>query len=51
MNKIILRKVSGGGGKENKRLSLRRVKVGERVLFKDKLIIRDIFNEMMNGVY
>ncbi|KAL6800118.1 DNA replication factor Dna2 domain-containing protein [Trichoderma sp. SZMC 28012] len=37
--------------KENKRPSPRRARMGEGVLLKDKLITRDILNEMTNGAY
>ncbi|PTB54017.1 hypothetical protein M431DRAFT_86646 [Trichoderma harzianum CBS 226.95] len=37
--------------KENKRPSPRRARMGEGMLLKDKLITRDILNEMTNGAY
>ncbi|KND88175.1 DNA replication ATP-dependent helicase/nuclease DNA2 [Tolypocladium ophioglossoides CBS 100239] len=38
-------------GKENRRPTPKKARVGERVLLKDKLITRDILNEMTNGAY
>ncbi|KAJ6785642.1 hypothetical protein PWT90_04790 [Aphanocladium album] len=38
-------------GKENKRPSPKKARIGERALLKDKLITRDILNEMTNGAY
>lgn len=38
-------------GKENRRPSPRKARIGERALLKDKLITRDILNEMTNGAY
>ena len=38
-------------GKENRRPSPKRARVGERALLKGKLITRDILNEMTNGAY
>ncbi|KAM3450232.1 hypothetical protein MY3296_006235 [Beauveria thailandica] len=38
-------------GKENRRPSPRKARIGERALLKNKLITRDILNEMTNGAY
>lgn len=38
-------------GKENKRPSRRRARIGERALLKGMLITRDILNEMTDGAY
>ncbi|KYK55055.1 DNA replication factor Dna2 [Drechmeria coniospora] len=38
-------------GKENRRPSPKRARVGERVLLKDKIITRDILNAMTNGAF
>lgn len=43
--------VSSQQGKENRRPTPKKARVGERVLLKDKLITRDILNEMTNGAY
>ncbi|KAG6238576.1 hypothetical protein E4U25_001622 [Claviceps purpurea] len=43
--------VSGVGGKENRRPSPRKARIGERALLKGKLVTRDILNEMTNGAY
>ncbi|POR34455.1 DNA replication ATP-dependent helicase/nuclease DNA2 [Tolypocladium paradoxum] len=41
----------GQQGKENRRPTPKKARVGERVLLKDRLITRDILNEMTNGAY
>ena len=51
ITKTTPRKAVGYENKENKRPSPRRAKIGERVLLKEKLITRDILNEMTNGAY
>ncbi|KFA53128.1 hypothetical protein S40293_03132 [Stachybotrys chartarum IBT 40293] len=38
-------------GKENRRPSPKKARIGERALLKGKLITRDILNEMTNGAY
>ncbi|EGX93313.1 DNA replication helicase Dna2, putative [Cordyceps militaris CM01] len=43
--------LSAAPGKENRRPSPRKARIGERALLKDKLITRDILNEMTNGAY
>jgi DNA replication ATP-dependent helicase Dna2 len=40
-----------GLGKENRRASPKKARIGERALMKGKLITRDILNEMTNGMY
>lgn len=42
---------SNVAGKENRRPSPKRARIGERALLKGKLITRDILNEMTNGAY
>jgi DNA replication ATP-dependent helicase Dna2 len=38
-------------GKENRRPSPKKARMGDRVLLKDKVILRDILNDMTNGAY
>ncbi|KAG8423602.1 DNA replication endonuclease-helicase Dna2, variant 2 [Metarhizium acridum] len=38
-------------GKENRRPSPKKARIGERALLKGKLVTRDILNEMTNGAY
>lgn len=51
MKKTTPRKSTSGEGKENRRPSPKKAKIGERVLLKGKLITRDILNEMTNGAF
>ncbi|OLN85079.1 DNA replication ATP-dependent helicase/nuclease dna2 [Colletotrichum chlorophyti] len=44
-------KLGTGVDKENRRPEPRRAKIGERVIMKDKVILRDILNDMTNGAY
>ncbi|KAG5925955.1 hypothetical protein E4U42_003784 [Claviceps africana] len=41
----------GAAGKENRRPSPKKARIGEKALLKGKLITRDILNEMTNGAY
>ncbi|XWW98796.1 hypothetical protein V2A60_006799 [Cordyceps javanica] len=43
--------VTAAPGKENQRPSPKKARIGGRALLKDKLITRDILNEMTNGAY
>lgn len=45
------KKLGGAEGKENRRPSPRKARIGERALLKGRPITRDILNEMTNGVY
>jgi DNA replication ATP-dependent helicase Dna2 len=51
MKKTTPRKSNSGDGKENRRPTPKKAKIGERVLLKGKLITRDILNEMTNGAF
>ncbi|KAK2603533.1 DNA replication endonuclease-helicase Dna2 [Conoideocrella luteorostrata] len=42
---------STAAGKENRRPSPKKARIGERALLKGKLVTRDILNEMTNGAY
>ncbi|KAJ0168260.1 DNA replication ATP-dependent helicase/nuclease DNA2 [Colletotrichum tanaceti] len=40
-----------GVDKENRRPEPKRARIGEKILLKDKVILRDILNDMTNGAY
>ncbi|KZL84995.1 dna replication atp-dependent helicase dna2 [Colletotrichum incanum] len=44
-------KLALGVDKENRRPQPKRARLGEKVLMKDKVILRDILNDMTNGAY
>ncbi|GKT65963.1 DNA replication ATP-dependent helicase DNA2 [Colletotrichum tofieldiae] len=44
-------KLALGVDKENRRPQPKRARIGEKVLLKDKVILRDILNDMTNGAY
>ncbi|EFQ33547.1 DNA replication factor Dna2 [Colletotrichum graminicola] len=44
-------KLALGVDKENRRPQPKRARIGEKVLMKDKVILRDILNDMTNGAY
>ncbi|TDZ51665.1 DNA replication ATP-dependent helicase/nuclease DNA2 [Colletotrichum trifolii] len=44
-------KFTMGDDKENRRPEPKRAKIGEKVLMKDKVMLRDILNDMTNGGY
>lgn len=43
--------ISGVGGKENRPPGPKRARMGERALLKGKPVLRDIMNDMMDGIY
>jgi DNA replication ATP-dependent helicase Dna2 len=49
--KKTLKGMNNSPGKENRRPSPKKARIGERALLKGKLITRDILNEMTNGMY
>lgn len=51
MTNGVKKPIAAAPGKENRRPSPRKARIGERALLKDKLITRDILNEMTNGAY
>lgn len=45
------KKTIGAGGKENMRPMPRKAKIGERALLRGKTVLRDILNDMTDGMY
>ncbi|KHN99126.1 DNA replication factor Dna2 [Metarhizium album ARSEF 1941] len=50
-NKAAKKGMPSPGGKENRRPSPKKARIGQRALLKGKLVTRDILNEMTNGAY